>query len=56
MRSELAGDGALAGADFDDGLLGDVAERGDDAADGSLVAQEILAELRLLRHYFYERS
>ncbi len=55
LRGEGPGDGSLAGADFYDGLRGDVAESGDDAADGGLVAQEVLAELGLLGHTVYGR-
>jgi len=41
---ESAGDGACAGADFDDGAAGDIAERGSDALDGLRVVKEVLTE------------
>lgn len=42
--------GATAGADFDDGAGGDVAEGRDYALDGLLVAEEVLAEFGFLGH------
>ncbi len=42
---EVRGDGAVAGADFDDGAGADVAEGFSDAEGGCLVDEEVLAEL-----------
>jgi hypothetical protein len=50
MGGEEMSDGASAGADFDGGLARAVAESGDDALDGVLVVEEVLAELRLGGH------
>ena len=45
--SEQVGDGAVAGADLEDGAGGDVAEAGGYVVAGDVVGQEILAELGL---------
>lgn len=41
---ERGGDGAFAGADFDDGGGAEIAEGGGDALDGAGIAEEVLAE------------
>ena len=45
-----SGDGAAAGADFNYGSAGEIAERGNDALGGLGVVEEVLAEFGLGGH------
>ena len=45
-RCEQGGDGAVAGADLDDGALAEIAQRAGDTKRGGFVDEEVLAELR----------
>ena len=49
---EGASDGSRAGADFDDGAAGEIAQRGSDALDGLLIGEKVLAELGFRGHWF----
>lgn len=50
LGGDALGDDAFAGADFDDGAGGDVSQGGDDALDGSGVAEEVLPEFGFCGH------
>ena len=51
-RCEQAGDGSVAGTDFYDCALGNIAERIRDAHAGVFVDEEVLAEFGFLRHKY----
>ncbi len=49
-RCEKVGNGAVAGADLDDGAFADVAESGYDGMAGVVVHQKVLSEFGFLLH------
>ena len=49
-RGQRSGDGALAGADLDHGVAGDVAQRSGDPLDGLRIVEEVLSELGFGEH------